>query len=191
MSTTTFSPTAANNSGLLTHAWTPLGRRIPFWFDESIVDLMAGAGGIISSAEDMVRWLSALLNEGQDPTTNKTVIPKSVFDAVTTAQIIVGGKLIPASSIVGYGMGWMRTNVGTADVSRLVPVPVIWLLTRCDVDASSSWRLPWFLGTGRIFTEQQSGRRHPEQCGQQGRMELPDSGAYSVRHSWCAAGDHE
>ncbi|KAI1795412.1 beta-lactamase/transpeptidase-like protein [Ganoderma leucocontextum] len=165
MSTSTFSPTAANDSGLLTHTWTAFGRRIPFWFDESIAHLKAGPGGIISSAEDMVRWLSVLLNEGEDPTTNKTVIPKSVFDAVTTSQIIVAGKPVPSygSSIVGYGMGWMRTSVGTADIllhnggipgfSTLVafsPNSNLGIVILSNADDKASWN---FQILGRILFE--------------------------------------
>ncbi|PIL26205.1 hypothetical protein GSI_11960 [Ganoderma sinense ZZ0214-1] len=165
MSDTTFSPTIANNSGLLTHTWTPFGRRIPFWFDESVAHLKAGAGGIISSAEDVVRWLSVLLNEGQDPTTNKTVIPKSVFDAVTTSQVIVAGKPISTygSSIVGYGMGWLRTSVGTADIllhtggipgfSTLVvfsPNSNLGVVILSNADNKASWN---FQLLGRILYE--------------------------------------
>ncbi|KAM5537319.1 hypothetical protein V8D89_009049 [Ganoderma adspersum] len=165
MSTTTFSPTVANNSGLLTHTWTLFGRRIPFWFDESLAHLKAGAGGIISSADDMVRWLSVLLNEGQDPTTNKTVIPKSVFDAVTTSQIIMAGKPIPTygNSIVGYGMGWIRTSVGTADVllhtggipgfSTLVafsPNSNLGIVILSNADSKAAWN---FQILGRILYE--------------------------------------
>ncbi|EJF60227.1 beta-lactamase/transpeptidase-like protein [Dichomitus squalens LYAD-421 SS1] len=118
MTTSTFSPSAANSSGLLTDTWAKFGRQIPFWFDDSVGELKAGAGGVISSAQDMVKWLAVLLNEGQHPATNKTVIPKSVFDAVTTSRWIVSGK--PAGpirdSIVGYGMGWMRSNYGDVEV---------------------------------------------------------------------------
>ncbi|EJF60228.1 beta-lactamase/transpeptidase-like protein [Dichomitus squalens LYAD-421 SS1] len=118
MRTSTFSYSVANTSGLLTDSWTGFGRRIPFWLDDSVREFKAGAGGVISSAQDMVKWLAVLLNEGQDPATNKTVIPKSVFDAVTTSRWIVSGK--PAGpirdSIVGYGMGWMRSNYGDVEV---------------------------------------------------------------------------
>lgn len=54
MSSTTFSPTKAASIGKLTQAWSKSGRLLPFWFTEEVVPLMAGAGGIISSAEDMV-----------------------------------------------------------------------------------------------------------------------------------------
>ncbi|TBU36177.1 beta-lactamase/transpeptidase-like protein [Dichomitus squalens] len=118
MRSSTFSYSVANTSGLLTDSWAGFGRRIPFWLDDSVREFKAGAGGVISSAEDMVKWLAVLLNGGQDPATNKTVIPKNVFDAVTTSRWIVSGK--PAGplrdSIAGYGMGWMRSNYGDVEV---------------------------------------------------------------------------
>lgn len=62
MSSTTFSPTKALHSGKLTEAWSSSGRLIPFWFSEDDVDLMAGAGGLISSVEDVVSiWLSTVI----------------------------------------------------------------------------------------------------------------------------------
>ena len=54
MSSTTFSPSKAAQSGRLTQTWTRDVRRIPFWFSDEVASLFAGAGGIISSAEDMV-----------------------------------------------------------------------------------------------------------------------------------------
>lgn len=58
MSTTTFWPNEAREAGLLTQTWTKFGRLIPFWFEDEVVELMAGAGGVISSAADMVRGFS-------------------------------------------------------------------------------------------------------------------------------------
>jgi len=55
MISTTFSPSEAVRSGEMTHAWTDNGRRIPQWFTDEQIDLIAGPGGIISSGEDMVR----------------------------------------------------------------------------------------------------------------------------------------
>ena len=54
MSSTTFSPSKAAQGGWLTQTWTRDARRIPFWFSDEVADLFAGAGGIISNAEDMV-----------------------------------------------------------------------------------------------------------------------------------------
>lgn len=54
MSSTTFSPTKALLSGKRTESWTSFGWLIPFWFSEVLLDLIAGAGGVISNVEDMV-----------------------------------------------------------------------------------------------------------------------------------------
>lgn len=54
MSTTTFRPDTARKTGLLTQTWTKFGRRVPFGFPEDVVELVAGPGGIISSAADLV-----------------------------------------------------------------------------------------------------------------------------------------
>ena len=118
MNSSTLSSAVANASGLLTDTWSKSGRRIPFWFDDSIGDFKAGAGGVISNAKDLVRWLAVLLNEGQDPATNKTIFSKSVFDAVTTSRWITSGKpQAPyGDSIFGYGMGWRRSSFGEVDV---------------------------------------------------------------------------
>ncbi|KAI0363941.1 beta-lactamase/transpeptidase-like protein [Pilatotrama ljubarskyi] len=110
MSSSTYAPSEAQASGKLTHTWTKHGRRIPFWFTEDMTEISAGAGGVISSAEDMVKWLSAWLNEGVDPISGDKVIPHGVYEAVTTAQHVISGHPTPTygAGILGYGMGWMR-----------------------------------------------------------------------------------
>ena len=55
MSSTTFSPSDAAASGVLTQTWTRGMRRIPFVFPDQTAELFAGAGGIVSNTEDMVR----------------------------------------------------------------------------------------------------------------------------------------
>ena len=135
MSSTTFSPSEAAKSGRLTQTWTRGVRRVPFWFPDNVAELFAGAGGIISSAEDMVRsqvscthraygteqqlqtkWLATLLNKGVYPVTNDTIIPLAVFEEMTTARAIVGGVSAGPVSIVGYGMGWFRMSYKGHDV---------------------------------------------------------------------------
>ncbi|CCL99820.1 uncharacterized protein FIBRA_01844 [Fibroporia radiculosa] len=117
MSSTTFWPEEAANSGKLTQTWTKFGRRIPFWFTDEVVDLMAGAGGVISSAQDMTKWLSVLLNSGVDPVSNTTILPRSVFDEITTAHTIMKGTPdSPEISVAGYGLGWMRFSYQGHDI---------------------------------------------------------------------------
>ncbi|KAI0780020.1 beta-lactamase/transpeptidase-like protein [Fomes fomentarius] len=117
MSSTTFFPSAAHRSGKLTHSWTRDGRRIPYWFDDNMAALKAGPGGIISNAEDMVRWLAVWLNEGVDPVSGQTIFPQSVYEATTAAQHVVYGQpSARSSSIVGYGMGWQRWHYGGIEI---------------------------------------------------------------------------
>jgi len=117
MTHTTFWPNEAREVGLLTEAWTKFGRLIPFWFDEEVVELMAGAGGIISSVEEMTKWLTVLLNKGVEPTSNETIIPPSAFEEITTAHAIMAGRPIaPEISIQGYGLGWWRFSYQGHDI---------------------------------------------------------------------------
>lgn len=56
MTSTTYSVAVANASGLLSQSWAFNGRRIPLSIgNPSSEDLVAGAGGILSNALDMVR----------------------------------------------------------------------------------------------------------------------------------------
>ncbi|OJT11117.1 hypothetical protein TRAPUB_12401 [Trametes pubescens] len=92
MSSTTFWPSEAHASGKLTHSWMHTGRRIPFWHT------------------DDVNWVAVLLNKGVDPASGEAIIPRSVYDAVTTAQSIMYGYPTPrfGAGILGYGIGWLR-----------------------------------------------------------------------------------
>ena len=135
MTSTTFTPSEAVRSGKMTHAWTNNGRRIPQWFTDDIMHLTAGPGGVISSSEDMVCRIFCLvdcrltrfagkmgktfLNSGVDASTNATIIPRSVFDEITTAHAIVEGKPEGrGQTISGYGMGWERRGYQGHDVGR-------------------------------------------------------------------------
>ena len=55
--------------------------------------------------------MRTLLNEGVDPLTNKTIIPKSVLEEVTTVHMVMAGRgSQPYFSVQGYGMGWIRDS---------------------------------------------------------------------------------
>lgn len=118
MSATTFSPSVAQNSGKLTHTWDKDGRRIPLWATDEHTELMAAPAGLISNAEDVVKWLAVWLNKGVEPSSGVRIFPESVYSATTTAQHVVYGS--PArgydSGVVGYGMGWTRWSHGNVDV---------------------------------------------------------------------------
>jgi len=119
MSSTTFWPEEAARDGKLTQSWEDHGRRIPYWFDEDFVRLKAAAGGVISSAEDMVKWLAVFLNKGVNPANNETLIPTSVFEEMTKSYAVMEGATAPHTpelSIAGYGMGWFRQSYSGHDV---------------------------------------------------------------------------
>lgn len=54
MGSSTYSINEALRTGRFTDSWS-FGRLIPPWDEEEFVDLVAGPGGVISSAEDLVR----------------------------------------------------------------------------------------------------------------------------------------
>ncbi len=59
-----------------------------------------------------------LLHGGVNPYTNRTVVPRSVFDEMTRAHsIVIGQPVKPLTSLTGYGMGWLRTSLLGHDVS--------------------------------------------------------------------------
>ncbi|VDC03891.1 unnamed protein product [Peniophora sp. CBMAI 1063] len=91
MTSTTYSASKAFEGGKPTQTWDENGRRLPWAFKDSDIDLIAGAGGIISSAQDMSRWVQMLLNGGVDPVSNRRILTPDIIDA-------------------GYGMGWFRSS---------------------------------------------------------------------------------
>ena len=54
MSSTTFSPDEAFETGRRSQSWTGPGRLIPFWMTDDMTDLAAGMGGLVSNVEDLV-----------------------------------------------------------------------------------------------------------------------------------------
>lgn len=56
MSSTTFSEVKAKRTGHFSSSWdnSSHGRQIPYWFPEPTANFMSAAGGLISSANDMV-----------------------------------------------------------------------------------------------------------------------------------------
>ncbi|KAJ6602444.1 beta-lactamase/transpeptidase-like protein, partial [Mycena vulgaris] len=110
MSSSTLHPERAFESGNLTQSWTPSRRRIPFFMPEHKAELIAGAGGVMSTAEDMTRWIKMLLNAGVDAQTNSTIIPQSTFDLATSAIAIAADKGDNRTSVAGYGLGWARQS---------------------------------------------------------------------------------
>ncbi|KAF7348707.1 Beta-lactamase domain-containing protein [Mycena venus] len=108
MSSSTMHPDRVSGSDRFTQTWTPYGRRIPFFLKEHSADLIAGAGGVISTAEDMLLWAKLILNGGVNLETNATIIPKYTFDLVTTGHSIVTAQGDGFFSPTLYGLGWVR-----------------------------------------------------------------------------------
>ncbi|KAJ7321670.1 beta-lactamase/transpeptidase-like protein, partial [Mycena albidolilacea] len=61
-------------------------RIVPFLFPTETEDgnSVSGAGGLLSNAIDMARWLQMLLADGRNPDTNATIIPPAVLDTLAT-----------------------------------------------------------------------------------------------------------
>ena len=68
MSSTTYLPIVAEESGLMSHSWTRDGRRTPFYNSENTHYSQLGADGVITNAVDMVylswlpHWMLLMLN---------------------------------------------------------------------------------------------------------------------------------
>ncbi len=62
--------------------------------------------------------MAVLLNKGVDPASGEAIIPRSVYDAVTTAQSIMYGYPTPrfGAGILGYGIGWLRWTYDGVEV---------------------------------------------------------------------------
>ncbi|RDB30719.1 Gigasin-6 [Hypsizygus marmoreus] len=66
--------------------------------------VLSGAGGVISSAVDMAKWLQTLLLDGVHPTTNQTVIPPGALQKAASAlSIETTQPNFPEESLIAYG----------------------------------------------------------------------------------------
>lgn len=59
-------------------------------FGRWMQDILAGAGGIASSAEDMASWLQVLLSGGKSPQTGRQVVPAAVLAQMERPVTIFG-----------------------------------------------------------------------------------------------------
>lgn len=154
MTSSTFSPTKAEASGNFTQGWTKEGRRVPECFTEDTAFAMAGPGGVISNAVDMVsayffqwiwtlrssecvlqaKWISTWVGEGVHD--NQTVISPAVYQNVSYSySVSTDHPVDPEHSIVGYGMGWFRSSYRGHDVR------VGYLGPSCPIANETSGRL--------------------------------------------------
>ncbi|KAI9061922.1 beta-lactamase/transpeptidase-like protein [Trametes sanguinea] len=111
MSATTFSPTTAALTGNLSHAWSDAGRRLPYWLNADGMDnmeMLAGPGGVASSARDMTKWMREMLPWASSIRPERLPHPNPAYDATTARAIVFGRAPVPGISMIAYGLGWMR-----------------------------------------------------------------------------------
>ncbi|KAJ6571163.1 beta-lactamase/transpeptidase-like protein, partial [Mycena capillaripes] len=109
MSSSTMHPDRVYENDKFSQTWTPTKRRIPFFMTEHTADLIAGAGGVISTAEDMLLWAKLIMNGGVDPRTNIQIIPNATVALATTGHSIFSNEGNEFFSVMEYGLGWVRT----------------------------------------------------------------------------------
>jgi CubicO group peptidase (beta-lactamase class C family) len=95
MSSTTYSSEAANATGRLTQSFSSFGRRIPTWLTATDIPLIAGAGSMLSTIDDLASWAKLLLNATTAP------IPRAILDDCMRPHALVP----PGDITYGYGFG--------------------------------------------------------------------------------------
>ncbi|KZT55793.1 beta-lactamase/transpeptidase-like protein [Calocera cornea HHB12733] len=119
MSSSTYSPQAAFDSGKLAENWVYAAgpgqnetRRVPYFLGDwsaRAVEVNAGAGGVITCTRDLVQWVTTLLNGGKYPATGEQVLPKDVLDKVMSGRSAFEPRPAwPELSTKVYGAGWWR-----------------------------------------------------------------------------------
>ncbi|KAJ7803451.1 beta-lactamase/transpeptidase-like protein [Mycena olivaceomarginata] len=109
MSSSTMHPDRVSENNKFSQTWTSTRRRIPFFMTENTADLIAGAGGVISTAEDMLLWAKLIMNGGADPQTNIQIIPDATVNLATAGHSIYSNEGNEFFSVMEYGLGWVRT----------------------------------------------------------------------------------
>ncbi|KAI9456694.1 beta-lactamase/transpeptidase-like protein [Lactarius psammicola] len=152
MTQSTYSIDEAVQSGKASEAWTHFGRRIPPLMEGLEIELVAGAGGLISSVKELASWVKLFLNNGVDLDTNATIIPRGTLETTTSAHSIVSGSLTKLSdSIVGYGLGWYRFSITGHDLLHH---------TGSAPGVSADITIPVFDGVG-VVTLTNADAKHP------------------------------
>ncbi|KAF7793989.1 hypothetical protein EIP86_005115 [Pleurotus ostreatoroseus] len=110
MNSSTYHIDEATRSGNMSQSFTADYRRIPHQFSFGTTEAMlAGAGGILSNARDMTKWIATFANNGVDPVSRKVVVPAATVIEATMAHCVTAGVGLDArTSFMGYGLGWMR-----------------------------------------------------------------------------------
>ncbi|KAF8309918.1 beta-lactamase/transpeptidase-like protein, partial [Clavulina sp. PMI_390] len=125
MDSSTFDPSLALGTGKLAEGFLPYQlnvtggdgwqrnkyRPVPYWSDALTERSNAGAGGLISTAEDMATWVHTLLLNGENPGTNESVIPKAAIDHVTSGHMIYSRRSPwPETGPQLYGHGQIMSH---------------------------------------------------------------------------------
>jgi CubicO group peptidase (beta-lactamase class C family) len=109
MTSTTYWPSVASATGRFTQSWSSSGRRIPNWFDDDLVELNCGPGGVISSAADLAHWVEFLLDKSADA--GASGIPHPIVDECMRPHAIVPtSRPRNGTGITTYGMGWHQNT---------------------------------------------------------------------------------
>ncbi|KAH7106128.1 beta-lactamase/transpeptidase-like protein [Auriculariales sp. MPI-PUGE-AT-0066] len=112
---TTFDYRSAIDKGILTEGFwkqgetlNSTGKRYASWPD---AETHAGAGGVLSTADDISIWLQVLLNDGKSPVTKKQVLPSQVLAAMTKGRMVASlGLRVPEMGPQVYGMGFISSS---------------------------------------------------------------------------------
>jgi CubicO group peptidase (beta-lactamase class C family) len=109
MSSSTYLSSAGETAGTAVHSFTKEGRRIPTLVTDTDL-VLAGAGGIVSSTQDLSRWLKFLLGRGDEAA--QKAIPVEVMQEVMSPQALLRGpeaqQILPLNSTITYGFGWFQ-----------------------------------------------------------------------------------
>jgi CubicO group peptidase (beta-lactamase class C family) len=127
MSSTSYFPSFGQARGTAAHTFAKNGRRIPNWATDTEADYNAGAGGVVSSAKDLVEWVRLLLSDGHDVNGTKETISRSVLNECMRPQALIRGAEgkgpLPDLGPVTYGFGWMQMVYHGHRVSPLLSLP--------------------------------------------------------------------
>jgi CubicO group peptidase (beta-lactamase class C family) len=141
MNSTTYSPEVAQSTGMHSHTFDPDGRRVPNLFTEDDYQLIAGAGGVISSTVDMVKWVRLLLGHATQDA--KKAVPASILEECMKPQAALlhlapGSIPLPLGGTMTYGLGWHQLQYNQHQV-RGRESPLLSALM-CVAIGGSAWR---------------------------------------------------
>jgi CubicO group peptidase (beta-lactamase class C family) len=114
MTSSTFSLEYAAATGELSESYNPHGRRIPHWLDKNDMPVIAGAGGILSSAVDLLKWGKALLGVTNSSSVG---IPEDILNRCMAPESVVD-----SSRGMTYGLGWRQMKIMGHDVWKIFSI---------------------------------------------------------------------